>query len=132
MNFFNVRLAGFGFGLPVLLFSLFFAVSALNSTNWGFTEGTVSLSNRVGFRPVILDLKVDYKVNGSNLNCSRVAFGSKPSPRDDYRYYVGAKVHVYYNNQNPSECVLEPGISGELVIIFLISLGLSMAGLYAL
>lgn len=131
MNFFNVRFAGFGLGLPFLLFGLFSVVSALNSTNWEFVEGIVSVSSRVGFRPVSLDLKVDYKVDGSNLKCNRVAFGSIPDPRDDYRYYVGAKVRVYYNNQDPSECVLEPGISGTLVIIFLIGFSLSMAGLYA-
>jgi hypothetical protein len=99
---------------------------------WPTVSGTVQVSDyRRGLRGKTLDLKVDYEVNGTHYSCSRVEYGRGPDSRDRFRYFQGAMVRVFHSPSDPSECVLEPGVSFAMMIELFLGLGLLALAQYA-
>jgi len=125
------RFVGLSIGIPVLVIAILSAKSALTAEEWPSTSGTVVQSEKKGLSIKRLDLEVAYKVGSQALVCKRIEYGDSPRWRDSYRYYPTANTTVFYNPENPEECVLEPGISGALVFKLLIGLSLSLMALFA-
>jgi hypothetical protein len=126
------RLIGFLFGLPLLLLALFNLSRALKSEKWPWTPGVVVTGEDYGqgedqgYR-----FRVSYTVTSAQYFCGRVDWSGTSSSRDKYRYHVGANARVYYDPKNPASCVLEPGVSGSLVLELVLGIGLSAWGLWA-
>ena len=93
------------------------------SRGWPATEGTILNHRFVAqkfkeydgdfYTSVEVQIRYQYAVNGisytsKSINSLDTPFNLYPS-RYAYRYPVGGEVIVYYNPNNPSEAVLEPG-----------------------
>lgn len=130
-NYSLIRLVGLSIGIPVLVIAILSAKNALTAEDWPSTSGTVMQAEKTGLRTKRLDLKVAYTVGSQAFVCKRIEFGDSPRWRDSYRYYPTANATVFYNPENPEECVLEPGISGALVFKLLLGLSLSLVALFA-
>ncbi len=69
------------------------------------------------------DIGYDYSINGQNLSGSTVSFGAPNSSNASEiraivnHYPLGALVPVYYNPDDPSISVLEPGINWSIFFI---------------
>jgi hypothetical protein len=81
------------------------------------TESTVSTDDSDGFIEYRASVTYEYAANGRQYVGGRISFldESFPDPepaRDEAAQYpVGASVNVYYNPEDPSSAVLEPGAS---------------------
>ena len=104
---------------------------ALASPAWPTVEGTVT-NSKVRRRPGKrrLRLRYEYDVKDQTYESHKIAFmgrvfsGTATERRK--RYPSGAKVTVYYNPDDPSVAVLEPGVrvvgflgAGLIVVLFL-------------
>jgi uncharacterized protein DUF3592 len=126
------RLIGFLFGLPLLLVALFNLGRALKSQSWPWAPGIVASGEEFGGgEDQDYRFNVSYNVGSTQYVCRRVDWAAAHTSRDKYRYYVGANARVYYDPKNPASCVLEPGVSGWLVVEFIVGIGLSTLGLWA-
>jgi hypothetical protein len=131
-NYSVSRLVGFLFGLPILLLALFNLSRALKSQGWPWTPGVVVNGEEIGLgEDQDYRFKVSYNVASAQYVCQRVDWAAAHASRDKYRYYVGANARVYYDPKNPASCVLEPGVSGWLVLELVLGFGLSAWGLWA-
>ncbi len=69
-----------------------------------------------GDRSYSPEILYDYVVNGETLSGNWINFGdgstsnSSPARRYVNKYRAGKTVKVYYNTEDPSEAVLEPGV----------------------
>ena len=101
-------------GIPMML-------NALESKGWPAADGVVTVSeftsNRDDDGSVTYGASIayDYTVSGTSLTGSNVHFGQYGTSDPSYgrsivnRYPVGKRVRVYYNSDDPSTSVLEPG-----------------------
>lgn len=102
-------------GIPMVM-------SALESKGWPSVEGTITVSefttNRDrddGSVTYGASVAYDYKVNDTSYTGSNVHFGQYGTSDPSYgrgiinRYPLGKQVRVYYDSNDPSTSVLEPG-----------------------
>jgi hypothetical protein len=105
------------------------------SAHWPTTSGTITLS-RVRFLPrgpwpfgrrfegYFGDVGYQYHVgatdyHGSRLSFERAHLAAAQGWQDAIRPYpVGKTVTVYYDPQDPASAVLEPGLVGDLVLLY--------------
>jgi len=113
LTVFGIVLAGFG----IVLFQ-----QTASAEKWPTTDGIIFHSTVDSYRehdstmhkPLV---QYKYTVNGVNYSSNRVRFGVISTSDGGYanevvnRYPVGKTVKVYYNPDNPSEALLEPGIT---------------------
>lgn len=107
------------FGL-VIMGSGFYGLSrASESESWPSVEGVVISSEVVthrhndGDRSYSPEILYDYVVNGETLSGNWIKHGndfSSEARRYVNKYRAGKTVKVYYNVEDPSEAVLEPGV----------------------
>jgi hypothetical protein len=123
-------LCAFAFGLAVFavfvagFISLLINVPAgLRSQTWPAVVGQVQESQADSYgRGQILRVHYEFMVNGVVYSSSRFRFSRKngPSPGEApwKDYAPGKSVMVFYNPDDPSQCVLEPGVSlGDWFIV---------------
>lgn len=97
-------------------------MNALESKGWPSAEGIITISefttNRDrddGSVTYGANVAYDYKVNGTQYTGSNVHFGQYGTSDPSYgrgivnRYPAGTRVSVYYDSDDPSTSVLEPG-----------------------
>lgn len=113
----------FTFGKPIL-------DNAKASNDWPKVVGKINRSSVVTSRSrdkthYSFDVVYDYKVEGEGYTSSNVYFGgevSSSSSSSAYkvknRYPKGSSVDVYYDPQEPSNAVLEPGAHWQSYIIY--------------
>ena len=102
-------------GIPMMM-------SAFESSGWPLAEGVITVSefttNRDrdnGSVTYGASIAYDYKVNGTSYTGSNVHFGQYGTSDPSYgrgivnRYPMGKQVRVYYDPDEPSTSVLEPG-----------------------
>lgn len=86
----------------------------------------------------IADIVYDYSVNGRTFTASKLRYGVMfNSSRDQAqsavdKHPVGAETPVYFDAENPSDAVLEPGLSGVglLTTVFITPFNVIMLGLW--
>jgi hypothetical protein len=127
-----------GRGVIVLLLALATIVPAFalpqylrakKSAQWPTTSGEITYS-RVRyvrgrrFDGYLGDVQYRYRVGDAEHLSSRVSFArghlaaAEAWQRALAPYPVGQKVTVYYDPQNPASAVLEPGLAGEMAILY--------------
>ena len=97
----------------------------ISSYSWPKAKGIVQSSEVITsgeyYSP---EIRYAFQVNGEkyescNLDLSNIESGDPlPSRRAVKRYPKGREVTVYYNPENPNECVLEPGMGWSLLLFF--------------
>ena len=113
-------------GLVIMGFGFNYLSRASESESWPSVEGVVISSEVVthrhddGDRSYSPEILYDYVVNGETLSGNWINFGdgsgdgstslSAPARRYVNKYRAGKTVKVYYNVEDPSEAVLEPGV----------------------
>ena len=107
--------------LPIGMIFSFFGMRGLTraqaSTGWPSASGKVIKSSvereESSYQAEIL---YEFTVSGTTYNGNRVAYGDYGSNRPTHarrivnRYPKGKKVTVYYQPDDPGECLLEPGL----------------------
>lgn len=144
------------FGLPLVLFGIYFAFLASDSNSWPQVEGTVSNSrvrinssvdqtNRAfsendSDRTYYPELTYSYTVDGQTYSSSRYALGeSAPDFKEREEAQAaasaqpaGSNVNVYYDPADPSSAVLRTGASTGSWVPLLMGLFFGGAGLLIL
>jgi hypothetical protein len=107
------------------------------SSGWPAAEGVIVWS-RVGtgstrdFAYYEPDVEYCYSVGDQRFRSDRIVYGGVwltrwLADRVAEKYPIGRKVSVYYDSDNPSRAVLEPGLSGLCMV--LIAIGLTLIAL---
>jgi hypothetical protein len=128
-------------------FALKMTAKAQQSRLWPSTEGEISHAATLyetsrspsgGLSATYkADIAYRYQVNGKDYSSSTISLldvsstaGQAQSIVD--RYPDKSKVQVFYNPDDPSDSVLEPGTSTGLVLLYVVSAMFSVAGLFFL
>ena len=131
-------------GIVLLIWSLHILILAQSSNNWSTTEGYIVSSEWTSGRPSDEDVcdkaevRYEYSVDGREYVGSRVAFAM-----DDFcsqsrairvvdDYPVGSYVDVYYDPDNPETSVIEPGVTGGVLVLFIVALIFTSVGILSL
>ena len=102
---------------------------AKNSAQWPRSAGVITSSHLVagsfkqmkGYRGVV---QYRYRVGSAEYSGSRLSFGRDHlAVRDAWQkvldaYPVGKTVDVYYDPKDPSLAILEPGLLGEMALLY--------------
>jgi len=125
----------FHFGKPIL-------DNAKASTNWPTADGVIESSevakstNSDGDTMYSAEVVYQYEVNGQKLDSDNVFFGGdySSSSRSDAsgtvnRYPVGKEVEVFYDPDEPSNSVLEPGAKWMSYMVYGIGMVFLVVGL---
>ncbi|MGL1930582.1 MAG: DUF3592 domain-containing protein [Desulfotalea sp.] len=132
-------------GICIVLVGIQSLIKAKESVNWPTAEGVVvssdiydskdendSASKSVYHAKVIYE----FSVNGTLYSSDVVAFGDYGSADESHasdivgRYSTGENVTVYYQHNDPDECLLEPGLAVQSFFIFGFGLVFFIAGIY--
>ena len=109
-------------GFVVMGFGINSLSNARASESWPSTEGVVISSTVDSHRSqdtgttYSAEINYEYSVNNETLNSNSIKFGKvstgNPSDARKYvnKYPAGQSVKVYYNEEDPYEAVLEPGV----------------------
>ncbi len=121
-------------GIPMLM-------SALASQGWPAVEGIITLSEFTakqdrddGGVTYGASVAYDYTVSGTVYDGSNVHFGQYSTSDPSYgrgivnRYPVGKRVNVYYDPDDPSTSVLEPGAGWSSFMVAGIGLLFTLLG----
>jgi len=115
---------GFAIGLVLLgiyvatfVHYLTYVPQGLSSRSWPTVVGRVQDSYSVSYsRGSILRVQYEFEVDGVRYSSSRFRFspknGASSSEVEGKDYAPGQSLTVYYDAQDPSQCVLQPGVSG--------------------
>jgi Protein of unknown function (DUF3592) len=113
-------------------------IRAKKSRDWPTTSGQIissSLQVRYfkGMKGYYAEIRYRYRVGDTNYEGNQISFNRVHAavaeawqPVVD-AYLVGRDVNVYYDPKNPSIAVLEPGLHGEIALLYKMTL-LYMAG----
>lgn len=144
---------GFGFAIFALIWSAFVLgfdifvgygmVKAVLAQNYPETRGEIVHSelDRVSTDDGYTygaDIHFTYKVNGQSYTNEEYAYGAWNNSDSSHakkmlrKYPVGKTVRVYYNDSDPSDAVLERGVSGghAFMLMFLAPFNVVMLGLW--
>jgi hypothetical protein len=126
-------------GLSLTVLALYYLVKANESLKWEQTEGKVLTSDVVknsyrssggGYSTTYkAEICYSYIINQERFIADKINvffnFSSTFSIRANRlvaKYPKDSKTTVYYDPNNPNDCVLEPGIKSEMVVFMLIGL----------
>lgn len=116
-------------GLFLTLFAVNNAVNAFQAKSWPTTEGTIYSSEVIGSSRYVPKIVYTYNVDTNAYSSEKIRFKdmAQYKKREDaqqvvQKYTVNTKVKVYYNPAKFDEAILEPGIKGEHIFMFLIGL----------
>lgn len=126
-------------GLALALFATNNATNAYKTKSWPTTQGTVITSEVMRSSRYVPHIVYTYAVDSVDFSSEKVRlkdmaqykFQADAAEAAD-KYPVNAKVTVYYNPTNAAEAILEPGIKGEHIFMFLIGLIIFLAPLIGL
>lgn len=146
----GMRVIGLIFAVFAVLVAFMFVRDinlAKSSATWPtvggiVTSSKISTSTRKGKTRHHFDISYDYAVGGQSYSGSRVRFGgagTTKSTADELarRYPAGSNVTVHYDPDDPAECTLETGATGERYavlafpgVFFLIGVGFLIGSFY--
>lgn len=126
-------------GLALTIFAANTAMFAYKTKSWPTTEGTVFSSEVVRSSRYVPKVVYTYDVDTNAYSSERIRLKdmAQYKKKEDAaqvanKYPVNAKVKVYYNPTKFDEAILEPGIKGEHIFMFLIGLIIFIAPLVGL
>jgi len=126
-------------GLALTLFSASNGINALKAKSWPTTEGTVTSSQVEWNSKYVPKVIYTYTINTEEFTSNRIRLTNfahykkkEDAAKVSDKYPVDSKVTVYYNPNKPDEAILDPGIKGEHVFMFLIGLLIFLAPLIGL
>jgi len=126
-------------GLFLSLFATNNSVNAFKTKSWPTTQGTVISSQVERSSRYIPKVIYTYDVDTNAFSSDRIRqtnYAQYKKKEDAAkvadRYPVDSKVTVYYNPNKPDEAILEPGIKGEHIFMFLLGLVIFLAPLIGL
>ncbi len=133
-----IILAGLA-GLFLTIFATRNSINAIKTKSWPTIGGTVISSEVQRSSRYVPRIVYSYTVNGREFTSDKIRltnFSQYKKKEDAARiagaYPVDAKVTVYYNPVNAEEAILEPGIRGEHIFMFLLGLVIFIAPLLGL
>jgi hypothetical protein len=124
-------------GLPFVLLGLYRLRTAIGSSRWPTTTGTVTGSNIRAHAGTegssggySIEIIYEYDVDGDTYTSRRYSFGDRPTKSTrsaaetwlEEHYPVGSDTTVYYDPDDPDVTVLETGGAGTQFVIFLVGL----------
>ncbi|SRR5579871_2699961 len=136
-----------GIGALLLRAALSFSAKARASQDWPTAPGEISHSavlwqtqtspTQARESTFKADICYRYKVNGKSYSSSKIRVLDLAATRGSAdeavgRYPDNSSVQVYYNPEDPSDAVLEPGSSGGLTVLFAGGGAFVLAGLFFL
>lgn len=117
-------------GGSILFFGIFNIIKANNSEHWPRAEGMILSSSVEGKRSTSSSTStyhayIRYKFNVKNVvfNGTKISYGDYGSSDSSHatkivsKYPKNKNITVYYNDNNPEECVLEPGLKGQAFLL---------------
>lgn len=107
-----MRVLGILIGISLLIYGFINIQKSLSTNTWSSTTGTVSQSEMKGLKKSRkFHLAVSYSASGSSYVCERYGFGNSPQKLEADQYPLHAKVPIYYDPNQPHECVIKRGLS---------------------
>ena len=126
-------------GLALALFATNNSVNAYKTKSWPTAQGTVITSEVARSSRYVPHVVYTYDIDTNAYSSEKIRLKDmaqykkqEDAAKQADRYPVNAKVTVYYNPTNAAEAILEPGIKGEHVFMFLIGLVIFLAPLIGL
>lgn len=126
-------------GLLLTLFAINNAINATKSKSWPTTEGTIYSSEVIKSSRYVPKVVYTYNVDTNAYSSEKIQLKdmAQYKKKEDAekvasKYPVDAKVKVYYNPDKFDEAILEPGIKGEHIFMFLIGLIIFIAPLFGM
>ena len=129
-------------GLGLLVFGAAQVKKGRASVAWPTTEGEIMAAEMTGNRgdSTTYGAKIiyAYELGKTGFSGDKVSLGDYSSSNSEHareilrRYPIGKKVLVYYNPEDPSEAILEPGIRGITWILLGVGAVLFVAALISL
>ena len=133
------------FGVMMLVMFGYFALKGQATSKWPSVEGTVVESRVARSSPTsggpryYARVKYEYDVNGVNYAAKTISIGAmREFARESSaakivgKYPVGKRARVYYDPEDPSRAVLEPGASSDVITILPIGVFVVVIGLAVL
>jgi hypothetical protein len=128
----------FGLFVAGYVYLLTYVPGGLRSQTWPAVVGQVQQSQTVSYsRGRILRVDYEFQVNGVTYASSRFRFSPKNGPSTGEAiwedYAPGKAVTVFYNPDDPNQCVLQPGVyagDGLIIVVFGAVLALFVAILW--
>ncbi|MHC1703952.1 MAG: DUF3592 domain-containing protein [Tenuifilaceae bacterium] len=123
-------------GLALTIFAVNNSINAIKTKSWSTTEGIVIYSQVEQSSRYIPKITYNYTVGTDEYSSDRVRLTNMAQYKKKDgatvvtdKYPLDAKVTVYYNPAKPNEALLEPGIKGEHIFMFLLGLVIFLAPL---
>ena len=120
-------------GVIFIVIGAYLFLQDWETLSWKETEGVVNESRvlHLGVRRYVASVEYRYVVDGEMMQGTVVESGpdiptyssAAPPRRVVARYPVGKKVIVYFDPQDPSKAILEPGLSRGSLLIFILGMG---------
>ncbi|MGL1957151.1 MAG: DUF3592 domain-containing protein [Colwellia sp.] len=132
-------------GIGIALVGIQSLIKAKESVNWPTAEGVVvsssvydskdrnDNSSKSVYHAVVI---YEFTVHNLQYSSNVVAFGDYGSADSSYandiveRYPTGENVTVYYQDNDPEECLLEPGLTAQSFFILGFGLVFLIVGFY--
>lgn len=126
-------------GLALTIFAANNSINAIKAKNWITTKGTVTSSQVEWNSKYVPKVTYTYTIGTEEFTSDKVRLTNfahykkkEDAAKVTNKYPVDAKVTVYYNQNKPEEAILDPGIKGEHIFMFLIGLVIFLAPLIGL
>ena len=134
-------------GVVVMSVGIKWAFDAVEISKWPTTHGTIiesgidyntSEGRNDGNPPILFGSKVkySYETGGIEYTSSRISFihtiSDNPSVEKKHaaKYVEGSRVRVYYNSEDPSLSLLEPGFESFICIPLILGLIFGIIGIF--
>ena len=126
-------------GLFLALFATNNAINAYKAKAWPTTEGMVTYSEVEWNSKYVPKVVFSYNVGSDEFSSEKIRLTNfahykkkEDAAKVTNKYPVNGKVKVYYNPNKPNEAILDPGIKGEHIFMFLLGFIIFIAPLAGL
>jgi len=123
-------------GLALTIFATNNSINAFQTKSWPTTQGTIESSEVTGSSRYIPRITYSYIVGNEEYSSDKVGLTSmsqykkrEDAAKEADKYQVNTKVIVYYNPVKVDEAILNPGIKGEHIFMFLLGIIIFVAPL---
>jgi hypothetical protein len=126
-------------GLALTILATNNSMNAIKTKSWPTTQGTVITSEVIRSSKYVPKVIYTYDIDTNAFSSDKIDLTNyahykykDDAAKEADKYPVDAKVTVYYNPDKHNEAILEPGIKGQHIFMFLIGLVIFVAPLLGL